>query len=1065
MLLRKLVSPHLPLALTLMAAAGCVPSSPDYCCVREGHAEYDKCRLDNNVDLPDHPLTLKEIIDIAICRNLDVQVQNMEELAQCERVFAQKLQQLPDLDLNGEFTNRNNDPAWFSRTVNPGGGRNGPPGPIGPFASQSTSRYHRSMNAALAISVIDFGLAFVRSRQEKNRLLLLKQRNMRARQNLVLDIYRAYYRAVVATQAIEEAKDLIAGLQERQEVLQEQIQRQIVSEMKGLVNENRLIDMQVKLYAFENEYRSAMTELSGLMGVPPNQIFALAPIAIEDIKIGDFNMLDLENIALRYRPELMAQDMQYYVDADEVRASIIQMFPNARLFSGLYHQDDPFMYNHDWMNFGTNLSWNLLELPSQWKQKDVAEYRKKIAWETRLSMSMGILTQVHLSHINVKESSLQFELASNLFKVKNRQLNVARVLESSGEMSSDDVMVFQVESLFARVNAVKSYANLQIALEQLSNALGRPLLLSGLSEHERPYGLEQCCEFAGLAGLEVASVERRSSELLKTDASPPERIDMDEELRYEIESERFRMEPNTPAFDPQTGQPYMNQNRRKSASYYKEFLRKIRDNEEVADRTLYDEQQDERSQAFFYGESPGEEGGRNETGPDEMPQEEYDPPGREGGLGASKSREQQPVAQHDSVLYYEDYLRATTGSTDSAIEKVDVQSETYTPQPKRFIPDTAEATRPVEKELPTGGPPQVRMPSGIRHKGKRDLMQKTPGRVHQSGETASRGPTLYEQQQNRQSQSPSANKTGRSVERNQGEPASRQIEQNYPKRNTQRPPARDQHDGARYPAAPVMEDEGEVSSRSRDRDRDRPNLYDQQQMRRSRSPSAVRDSYYHRRVDPWGGSSNEEDRLYDEERRRYYREERHYLRDERSGATDDIAESLYDEQQNERSQAFFYGESPGEEGGRDETGPDEMPQEEYDPPGREDGLGAASTPILNEKVSGVTRDGRLKHRVPSKISHKKKKNVASSTPVDGTIRSFKAKPEPKEVPLASTEVNGAEMAHGRPNLYEKKRNGATPSASGSRDESTVDRKMPKNIQHRKRSTYSPMSGSGDHRTS
>lgn len=520
MQLKNLVKPHIPIALSLLMSSGCMPSKLNYCKIRDKNADHDKCKLLNNVDLPEHPLTLEEIIDISLDRNLDVQLQRLEEAFQSETAYAQKLRQLPEVTPNADINNRNNNPAWFSRTVNLPGG----PGPVGPFATQSTSRFARLYDFTCAWNVIDFGLSWVRTRQEKNRFLLTRQRNLRARQNLVLDVYRAYYRAIVAKQAIEQANILIQGLERRQETLRRQVATQIVSEMQGLVNENRLIDLQIKLYAFDNEYKSAMTELAGLMGVPPGCKFELADMQVSDVEVDNVCMNELENMALRYRPELMAQDMQYVIDADEVKASMVELLPNARLFSSFWHDDDFLNYNSDWFKFGTTISWNLLHLPAKWKNKEALSIRQKVAWDTRLSMSMGVLTQVHLSHINVRESEIQFGLAKNLYGVKDRQLKVARVLERSGEMSTDDVMVFEVEALFARVNAVKAYSNLQISLEQLSNSIGRPLILSGGDQTAVAYGLENCCDYEGSPCFSLDIVRRSPSDLFSTPTQASEEI-------------------------------------------------------------------------------------------------------------------------------------------------------------------------------------------------------------------------------------------------------------------------------------------------------------------------------------------------------------------------------------------------------------------------------------------------------------------------------------------------------------------------------------------------------------
>jgi hypothetical protein len=315
--------------------------------------------------------------------------------------------------------------------------------------------------------------------------------------------------------------------------------------MQGLVNENRLIDLQIKLFAFENEFKSAITELSALMGLPPGNCLELATGEFEDIDIGDLCINEFEKMALRYRPELYAQEMQYTIDAEEVKASMIEMLPNARLFASIWHDDDMFIYVNDWFKFGTTLSWNLLQLPAKWANSDSLDTRSQISWETRLSMSMGVLTQVHLSYINIQESKVQYSLAKDLYKVKHRQLEVANVLERSGELSIDDVLVFEVESLFARVNAIKAFSNLQIALEQLGNSVGRPMLLTG-PLNAFALGLENSCAcYEDTLPFDTSKFARKPAEIFLLndeviDRGSAEQVEEDserEEIREEQEQE------------------------------------------------------------------------------------------------------------------------------------------------------------------------------------------------------------------------------------------------------------------------------------------------------------------------------------------------------------------------------------------------------------------------------------------------------------------------------------------------------------------------------------------------
>ena len=471
--------------LGILFICGCTPKVPDYCRMRDRNAMYDMCVINQNVPKTSIPLDLSDIIQIALCQNLDIKLQEIERCVYDKNYVAEKLRQLPELTAHAEYSERDNTPAWFSRSLG---------GPVGLLPTQSSDKTVKRIDVTAAYNILDFGLTYIKTRQEKNRACLLAQRHLRARQNLILDIYRAYYRAVVAKMAKDKAKELIKVLEKRQTELQLQVGQQIVPEMIGLHNEDRLIDMQVKLQAFENEYRSAMIELSALMGLRPGQCYEIAGVELFDLSLSPIDVFRLDEVALHYRPELFAQEMQYQIDADEVRASMLRMFPNSRIFGGYERNDDSFVFHKDWISFGATVTWDLLTLPSKWSDRKANIYRRTLAWHTRLSMSMGILTQVHLAHINVEETQSQYKLSQDLHRVKSRQYEVAKLMELRGEIDADDVIAYQVEALYAKVNALKGYANLQIALEQLGNSIGRPLYFQEIYDCMQPYGVEVRCD-------------------------------------------------------------------------------------------------------------------------------------------------------------------------------------------------------------------------------------------------------------------------------------------------------------------------------------------------------------------------------------------------------------------------------------------------------------------------------------------------------------------------------------------------------------------------------------------
>ncbi len=454
---------------TLIPSCAPYRQNCDYCEIREMGAWADINEIYEETCIPDHPVTLEDAICIALKYNLDVRLQWLEAAVQSEVFRADQLKELGQLTAFGEVKHRNRNTGSYSQSLTAQ-----PPAP----PSISSEQDSKVAELQWMWNTLDFGIAYFQARQDADKLHIIKQRQLRARQNLVLDVTRAFYRANVARRAVSQAEGLIGTLKERQGTVRKEVSERAVSEMNGLTEQDRIIDLEIKLYAFRNEYRSALTELEGLMGIPPSCPIVLADIALEDVPELNVDICQLEMDALMYRPELIGQDFQIASDLDEIKSSILQMYPGVALFGGYNYDRNKFLLFHNWWSVGIHAAIDLLSLPS--KQATVCKnwFQRWLDERTRLSMSMGVLTQVHLAFINVEETREQYRLTREMYSVKGRKHTLSEKMAEAGQMNPDDVIQYHAESLFAELEAFKAYGNLQVALEQLSNAVGRTLEFS-----------------------------------------------------------------------------------------------------------------------------------------------------------------------------------------------------------------------------------------------------------------------------------------------------------------------------------------------------------------------------------------------------------------------------------------------------------------------------------------------------------------------------------------------------------------------------------------------------------
>jgi len=439
------------------------------------------CIAENTV-LPDHPLSLEEIIDYACEHNLDLRVKCLEYRVQKERITNESLKMLPSLTFTGDHSWRNRNTAAFSvdantgtvtSTIDPATGQVLPPA-----ASISTSQRTNTFDLTAAYNIIDFGLSYLHTRQQENRALSTCYQWERQRQNLILDVMKAYWKGMTAYQGIERAKEIQAESIFLEGQITKLLKQGNLPRITGLQSVRELSIIRTRFTQYEKNYRSAKAELAALMGVSPDTEYELEPIQIEARVIDVDPVEKLEDWAIVNRPELYAADCEYRIYKIEAKAKLIEMFPNISIYAGEYQNADIFLVNHYWMQSGARAAWNLLSLPQRWYDRRAAKAAITESHESRIALTLGIMTQIHLADITYKNTIRVYRDLDHIFRINQDSLRVATKQRELGLLDSVDLINFQADHLESEINALSAYGDTQVALELINNSMGMPMFYS-----------------------------------------------------------------------------------------------------------------------------------------------------------------------------------------------------------------------------------------------------------------------------------------------------------------------------------------------------------------------------------------------------------------------------------------------------------------------------------------------------------------------------------------------------------------------------------------------------------
>ena len=410
---------------------------------------------------------LLECMRYALEHNLDVEVNKVEEAVAREMRTAEMLGMLPELTVTDTYTSRNNTPASSSQNIF---------GDAGGTYSYSTSqdRDLNYLNVDLALSVLDFGLAFFNTQQAEDRALLREQRTARAMQNLTLDVAKAYFQVAAAQKAINITEPLLEECRTQRAALSKLVQSRQITPFRGFDETKRFVNMEKRLTSYIRAYENSCVELRSLMGMYPAGKLVVDDAVLRNAP--DFNLPEIElmeQIALLQRPELYEIDIQKHINIIECRKTILQMFPNVRIYGDFTNSSNSFLYHMSWWELGVRAAYNLLKLPKQ-----IATYmaysRQVEAEELRtFAQAIGVMAQVRIAHANMFTTKERYNIDNENYRAYASQLKTAiATKQTAGALSTLELVHMRLETAETEIERLLSLGNYYISYYRLLNALG-----------------------------------------------------------------------------------------------------------------------------------------------------------------------------------------------------------------------------------------------------------------------------------------------------------------------------------------------------------------------------------------------------------------------------------------------------------------------------------------------------------------------------------------------------------------------------------------------------------------
>ena len=413
-------------------------------------------------------ITFHEAVARALKYNLDYRLRLMETALAQGLFDVSRYDMLPKLVVSAGYTARDNDSGGTSVGITSGQQT------LSPSTSQERKRW--LANAEFSWNVLDFGVSYYRAHQAADEALIAEERRRRVAQNILQDVRGAYWRALGAQRLAGEAEELLVRVRAALEKSRLAETMGLLPPPQALAYQRALLDATTLINIRRQEIEFAKRELEALMSLPPGTPFRLADEPEMRLRRAPRDVRELEETALRSRPELREVDYRRRISVAETHRALLSLLPGIRIDLGVHYDSNKYLYNQSWADGGIEVFSNLMRLLAYPSVEKSNEARLKVEDARRLALSMAVLTQVRVAIERYNLALVDFENANEASKVDQRLLDYAKAAATTRVDTELEVVRTEARALIARFQRYASYANAQVAYGRVYNSLGLDVL-------------------------------------------------------------------------------------------------------------------------------------------------------------------------------------------------------------------------------------------------------------------------------------------------------------------------------------------------------------------------------------------------------------------------------------------------------------------------------------------------------------------------------------------------------------------------------------------------------------
>lgn len=457
------------LCFTLLLGACTITPKPLSTSERIQQAKINLAQIFKQEKVTNGTLDFNEALARGIKYNYDFRIKLVNTALEAGQLKLAEYTMFPQLNSTGSIYTRNNDFSSFGITTS------GQPTDV----LNSTPRTVRSAREGLSWNILDFGMGYVRAREQGERVLIAQEEARKQLQQLAQDIRVSYWTAYSAQQLMQEVVEFESLLNQAKKNMDLAIADKTIPKEELLNFQSAMLEGDRHLLQLKYKLDKAMIDLKHLLNLPLDEdIKLLAPPTaiskVQNLRNIDFKKLDA--VTLVSRPELRSQNYQERIAKLGIKTAILQALPGITLNAGWNYNSNKFLVNRTWLDRSVDLSWNMLSLVSLPTAYDAAKMQVKYENLKLMALTLGVLTQTRYAssrYVNLsKEYAISHQQTQNAKALYKLVLNRHR----ASLASKQQVISAKLKAITAKMDEDQILSDLSTALGELYLSVGCDVL-------------------------------------------------------------------------------------------------------------------------------------------------------------------------------------------------------------------------------------------------------------------------------------------------------------------------------------------------------------------------------------------------------------------------------------------------------------------------------------------------------------------------------------------------------------------------------------------------------------